>query len=528
MNEPDIEMEAALERLARRCPTPALPAETEALPWTVQSGAVTKAGPLGFLGALRAIPMGFGRTALDVARLAVVVAVSGALLLAVSQIRSSGSENSLIQPVPTVKPSGNAAPSGQEVVLLPTSGVVDDVMAQYVKGGIAKAQADGAAAVIIQLDTLGGSESAMNAIVQALHAQVPTIVWVGPSGAKAASAGSFITMAANLAFMAPGTNIGAASPVAAGGGDIASTYGQTEATKVMQDAMAEMRSLAQERHPEAVDWAVTMVEEAKSYSAEEALSAGGINGLADNLDQVLAAADGRTVTVNGASVVVHTAGANVVTINEDFIQTILHSLDDPDIAFILLVIGVLCVLVEFFHPTLLVGLLGALSLILSFYGMGSLPLNWLGLVLVVLGIAMLALEPAIPSHGLLTLGGVICFIVGAVAFYGSPGPYLPGVSVAWPIIVTMVAVAGAYGFFFVRTILAIRRRPVPVGAGIVGIDTPVGEIAEVRSDLAPMGTVYVGRESWTAREQHGASVPKGSRVKVVKQEGLVLIVEKVE
>jgi membrane-bound serine protease (ClpP class) len=185
-------------------------------------------------------------------------------------------------------------------------------------------------------------------------------------------------------------------------------------------------------------------------------------------------------------------------------------------------------MVEFFHPTLLVGLLGALSLALSFYGTGSLPLNVLGVILVILGIGMLALEPAIPSYGLLTLGGIVSFIVGAVAFYGSPGPYLPGVSVAWPIIATMAALAAAYGLFFVRTILQMRRQPVPVGAGMVGIDSPVGEVAEVRTELAPTGTVYVGRESWTAREKHGATVPKGSRVKVVKQDGLVLIVEKVE
>jgi membrane-bound serine protease (ClpP class) len=534
MNGSDAEMEAMLERLARRCPTPPLPAETSALAWTVQ--VESDRAPLArVLGALRNAAMGVGRVSLAVARVTAVVAISGAFLLIATTIRSSGSGSNMMQPAITPGPTGSPSPSGsatpssgRQVIVLPTSGVVDDVMADYVTGGIRRAEADGAAAVIVQLDTLGGSEEAMNRIVHALDAKVPTIVWVGPSGAKAASAGSFIAMAANFAYMAPGTNIGAASPVSSSGGDIASEYGQTEATKVLQDAMAEMRSLAQASHPAAEEWAVTMVEQARSYSAEEAFAAQGINGVAANLNQVLTAADGQTVTVNGSQVVVHTQGATIVTVNEDLIQSFLHALDDPNIAFILLVVGVLCVMVEFFQPTILIGLLGALSLALSFYGSGSLPLNVLGVILVVLGIAMLALEPAIPSHGLLTLGGVVCFIVGAVAFYGSPGPYLPGVSVAWPIIATMAALAGAYGFVIVRSVMEMRRAPIPVGSGMVGTDDLVGMVAEVRSELAPTGTVYVGRESWTAREKSGQSVAPGARVKVVKQEGLTLIVEKVD
>jgi membrane-bound serine protease (ClpP class) len=520
-------MDGLLQALARRCPTPALPPDTATLPWTVQSQP-PRGRLIGFLPAVPRGAMFAGRAFFAVARLAVVIALSGALLLIVTRSRGDGPATGMVQPPPTVEPTGNAASSDREVVVLPTSGVVDDIMADYVTGGIRRAEADGAAAVIIQLDTLGGSQDAMNRIVQALHAKVPTIVWVGPAGAKAASAGSFIAMAANLSYMAPGTNIGAASPVSAGGGDIASTYGQTEATKVMQDAMAQMRSLAQERHPQAVDWAVTMVERAQSYSAEEALAAQGINGLASNLDQVLAAAEGQTVTANGSQVVVHTAGATIVTVGEDPIQALLHALDDPNIAFILLVIGVLCVLVEFFHPTLLVGILGALSLVLSFYGAGSLPLNLLGVALVILGIVMLALEPAIPSHGLLTIGGLASFIVGAVAFYGSPGPYLPGVSVAWPIIITMTVLAGLYGLLFVSAALRMRHMHVPEGSGMVGTEKIVGAEGKVQAALDPIGTVHVAKESWSARESTGATVARGARVRVVGQEGLVLIVEKME
>jgi Membrane-bound serine protease (ClpP class) len=192
------------------------------------------------------------------------------------------------------------------------------------------------------------------------------------------------------------------------------------------------------------------------------------------------------------------------------------------------VIGVLCVLIEFFHPTLLMGLVGALSLALAFYGSGSLPLNILGVVLVMLGIFMLVFESTVPSHGLLTVGGLASFLVGAVAFYGSPGPYLPGVAVAWPIIITMTVAAALYGLVLVRTLLQMRHLAVPAGSGMVGTVKVVGETGEVQADLVPTGTVYVGGESWTARTSNGQSVARGSHVRVIRQEGLTLIVERVE
>ena len=478
---------------------------------------------------LSSVAVGAGslrRSAFAFARLAVTLALAGSFLAIVSQARTGGSAAAFVQAPPTPRPSGAiAAPAGPEVVIVPTSGVVDDVMADHVAGAVRRAESDGAAAVVVQLDTLGGSEEAMLRIVASLNSKIPTIVWVGPSGASAASAGTFIALSANLVYMAPSTNIGAASPVAAGGGDIAATYGQTEADKVMQFAMATMRSIAQDRHPLAVDWAVTTVLSAKSYTAQEALAAHGINGVANSLDDVLNQADGQTITTSAGSVVVHTKGATTVSIGEDVIQSFLHTLDDPNIAFILLVIGVLCVLIEFFHPTLLMGLVGALSLALSFYGSGNLPLNILGVVLVVLGIFMLALESSVPSHGLLTIGGLASFVIGAVAFYGSPGPYLPSVTVAWPIIVTMTAGAALYGLVLLRTLLKMRHQVVPAGSGMVGTVEIVGQIGEVQADLAPLGTAYVGNESWTARTLDGRFAARGTRVKVLRQEGLVLVVE---
>jgi membrane-bound serine protease (ClpP class) len=466
---------------------------------------------------------------LSFARVAVTLAVAGAFLVVLAQARTGGSGANFVQSPPTPQPTGTvAAPAGPEVVVVVTSGVVDDVMADFVAGAIRRAESVGAAAVILQLDTLGGAEDAMLRIDSALHSKIPTIVWVGPAGAKAASAGTFITLSANLAYMAPSTNIGAASPVAAGGADIAATYGQTEADKVMNDAIATIRSIAQERHPQAVDWAVSTVQNADSYTAQEAVAAHAVNGIAVSLDDVLNQADGQTVTTSAGSVVVHTKGATTVTIGEDPIQSFLHALDDPNIAFILLVIGILCVLVEFFHPTILVGLFGALSLVLAFYGAGSLPLNLLGVLLVVIGIVMLALEPVVPSHGALTVGGLATFVVGAVAFYGSPGPYLPGVSVAWPIILTMGLLGVLYSVFILSAIMRIRRMPLPEGTGMVGTVNLVGMEGNVQAPLDPTGTVHVGKESWSARETNNAALPRGTKIKVIGKEGLTLIVEKVD
>ena len=529
MNDPDFEMEARLRDLAARSGAPRMPSQVEDLPWSVQRDE-PRTETHRFLPALRSAAGGAGRGAFTLARLGATLAIAGSLLIVLGQVRAgnANSGNAIVLPQPTVRPSGNPAAGGPEVVVLPTSGVVDDVMASYIHGGIQRAQSDGAAAVIVQLDTLGGALNSMDSIVKSLNASIPTIVWVGPAGAKAASAGTFITMASNLAYMAPSTNIGAASPVAAGGGDIATQFGQTEADKVLKDAVAAIRGYAQDHHPLAVDWAASTVTNAQSYSAQDALAAHGINGIASSLEDVVTQADGQVVTINGAPVTVHTKGASLVTVNEDPIQLVLHTLDDPNIAFILLVLGVLCVLVEFFHPTLLVGLFGALSIALSFYGSGGLPLNVLGVVLVVLGIGMLAIEPVVPSHGLLTVGGVVCFIIGAVAFYGSPGPYLPSVSVAWPIILTSAGLASLYGLVFVRTVLQIRRRPIPVGSGMVGTVVLVGQVGEVRQDLTPVGSIYVAQESWTARLDGNGRAARGSHVRVIRQEGLTLVVEQVE
>ena len=527
LDDLDLEMDERLKRFALGSRTPSLPDATVDLPWTVQ---LERTRPVGLFG--RAGTAFRFRSALTSAgRLGATLAVAGAFLLLVSHARPAMSEPADIigaLPTPTTLPGSPAPTGGQEVVVVPTSGVVDDVMADHIAGAVNRAEMDGAAAVIIELNTLGGTQSAMQRITQTLDAKIPTIVWVGPSGASAASAGTFITMSANLAYMARSTSIGAASPVAANGQDIASAYGSTEAQKTMQYAIATISSLAERTHPEAVAWAVTTVQDARAYTSQQALDAHAINGIASTLDEVLAQADGQTVVTTAGQVVVHTKGASIVTVNEDAIQMVLHALDDPNIAFILLVIGVGCVVLELFHPTLLMGLIGAFALALSFYGSGSLPLNLLGVTLVVLGITMFVLEPNVPSHGLLAVGGLISFVVGSVAFYGSPGPYSPSVSVAWPIIATMTTAAALYGLVLIRTLVQMRHLAVPAGSGMIGTVSIVGQTGEVQRDIAPLGTVFVAGEAWSATTPDGTVITRGGRIKVLGQQGLTLIVQKIE
>jgi membrane-bound serine protease (ClpP class) len=412
------------------------------------------------------------------------------------------------------------------VVVLPTKGIVDQVMAGYLKEGIADAAADGAAAVVIKLDTPGGSLDSMREIFQAeLGAALPVIVWVAPSGARAASAGTFITLAAHIAAMASGTNIGAASPVGAQGEDITGTEGQ----KVMNDAVATMTAIAtQQGRP--VDWAVGTVTDAKSYTVDQALAAGAIDIKADTMEDLLAQADGRTVTVQGKPWVVQTADAPVTEVSMNPLQGFLHLLADPNIAFILFTLGFYGLLFELQNPNFVTGILGAFAIILAFIGFGSLPLNVAGLMLIGLAIILFVLELTVTSHGLLAIGGLIAFVLGASALYTDNGtPAAPSVEVAAPIIVTMTVLTALFLSVVIYAALRARRMP-PVNVGVHSAEVPtklVGEPGEVRRALLPSGTVYAAGEEWTARTADGRSLERGTAVRIRGQDGLVLIVDPV-
>ena len=280
------------------------------------------------------------------------------------------------------------AQGDRRVVVLPTTGVVDQVMAGYLREGITAAAAGGAAAVVIELDTPGGSLEATRDIVQAqLSAEIPVFVWVGPAGSRAASAGTFLTLAAHVAAMAPATNIGAATPISGDGSDIPDDLGE----KVLADTIATITAIAEERG-RPVDWAVSTVEEAASYTVDQALAAGAIDFKASSIEDLLVAADGRTVQVAGQPVVLDTSGARIERVDMNPLQGFLHLLSDPNIAFILFTLGFYGLFFELQNPNWVTGILGAFAIILAFIGFGSLPLNIAGVLLVGLALLLFLLE----------------------------------------------------------------------------------------------------------------------------------------
>jgi membrane-bound serine protease (ClpP class) len=414
--------------------------------------------------------------------------------------------------------SAQASP-GDIVRVLPTTGIVDNVMAGYLADGVARAKRDGAVAVVIELDTPGGSLDATKAIVSTLlDAPLPTIVWVAPAGGHAASAGTFITLAAHLAYMAPGTRIGAATPVGGQGEDIPGALGQ----KVLNDSIAFITSIAETRH-RPVDWAVATVKDAKSSSASEAVTVGAVDGIVTSLDALRAAATGRTVSVRGAPVLLSLDGAQFVEQSMNPLQAFIHLLSDPNIAFILFTIGFYGLFFEVQNPNFVTGTVGALAIILAFIGFGSLPLNVAGLLLVGLGLVLFALEATVTSHGLLGIGGLICFVLGASVLYTEPGPFEPDVGVAVPLLVVVTATTVL--FVVLIAIGAIKTRAMRGSAGTVGVALRPGFSGEVRSPLEPIGSIYAAGEEWSARAVDDRPLPRGTPVRVVRVEGLTLVVE---
>jgi membrane-bound serine protease (ClpP class) len=407
-----------------------------------------------------------------------------------------------------------------DVVVLTANGVVDNVMAGYIAEGVSGAAQAGAPAAVIRLNTPGGNLDATQRITSALlEASVPTIIWITPSGGRAASAGTFITMAANLAYMSPGTNIGAASPVGSNGEDITGTEG----VKVKNDAIANMTSIAETRG-RPVDWAVSTVSDAKSYSATEAVKAGAVDGIAATLDEVLRQANGQQVTVNGKSVTLDLAGVGTTEQGMNPLQGFLHLLSDPNIAFVLFTIGLYGLIFELQNPNFVTGILGALAILLSFIGFGSLPLNLAGLMLIALGVILFILEATVTSHGLLAIGGIVCFALGASALYTAPGdPTGPFVTVATPlIVVTTLTTAILMGFI---TLFAIRTRHLAPPKGAVGVPVPIGTEGVVQAPLEPLGTAYLAGESWSARTPDERPIPRDTPVRLIGFDGLTALVE---
>ena len=418
-----------------------------------------------------------------------------------------------------------AGDANRDVVVLPTTGIVDTVMAGYIADGVDRASRDGAAAVLIRLNTPGGSLEATNDIVGTLlDAPLPTIVWVAPAGGRAASAGTFITLAGHVALMAPATTIGAASPIGSDGEDIPGALGD----KVRNDAIAKIRSIADERGRNA-DWAESTVSEAVAAGAAEAVEIGAVDGLAATIEEVVAFADGRQVEVRGQPVTLQLAGLGTRDLEMNPFQAFLHLLSDPNIAALLFSVGSLGLLYELAAPNFVTGILGALMVILAFIGFGSLPLNVGGLLLIGLALLLFMLELTVLSHGLLAVGGIVCFVLGASALYTEPGtPTAPDVSVATPLILVMTLTLMAFMALAVVTVTRSRRRSLVTDGGFGAGGTfvvPAGTPGEVRMPLAPIGSVYAAGEEWTARTADDRLIERGTPVRVVREEGLTLIVE---
>jgi membrane-bound serine protease (ClpP class) len=411
-----------------------------------------------------------------------------------------------------------AAATRGSILVLPTTGVVDPIMAEYLQGSLNGAADGGAKAVVIELNTPGGSLDSTQKIVSAmLGARLPVIVWVAPAGGYAASAGTFITLSANLAFMAPGTRIGAASPIDSSGQDIPGTLGE----KVKNDAIAWITSIAQVRH-RPIDWAVSTVDKASSYPATDAVAAGAVDGMAATIDDVVRQANGRTIQVGGQDVVLDLTAAPIQEAPINPFQGLLHLLADPNIALILFTVGFYGLLFELQNPNFVTGILGAIAIVLAFVGFGSLPLNLAGLLLIGIGLLLFALEPTVTSHGLLTVGGVVCFVLGASALYTQTGPFEPDVRVALPLLVVMTVTTSLFGILITLTAIRTRRMPGPLWSA-PGV--PSGTAGEVRRPLEPLGSVYVAGEEWSARSADDRPLPRGTPIRVVKTDGLTVIVE---
>jgi membrane-bound serine protease (ClpP class) len=406
------------------------------------------------------------------------------------------------------------AAGAQTVTTLELDGVISPITVRLVSAAIERTRADGAAALVILLDTPGGLERSMRSIVrEMLNAPVPVVVFVSPTGARAASAGAFITIAAHVAAMAPATNIGAAHPVAAGGG----TIDKESMRKIENDAAAFIRSVARERGRNA-DWAEKAVRTSVSATEREALKLGIIDLIADNLPQLLEKLDGREVKIASGAVTLRTRGAVVRPVEIGWRDKFLAVITDPNVAYVLLMLGMLGLFFELANPgVILPGIIGGICLILAFFAFQTLPINWAGLLLILFGIVLLIAEIKVVSHGVLSIGGIIAILLGSVMLVNTTE--LP-IRVSWTVIIPVVAVtAGIFVFAISAGVRAQMSRPTTGAAGLLS------EVGEVKTAIDPEGEVLVRGELWTA-VANGPGIGVGERVRVVGVEGLKLRVER--
>lgn len=388
--------------------------------------------------------------------------------------------------------------ASERVILIRIDGAIGPATAEYVINSIATAEEDKVSALVIELNTPGGLLESTRRIVQGiLSSSVPVVVYVYPAGSRAGSAGVFITLAANVAAMAPGTNIGAAHPV---GGGIGVDTSSVMSEKVTNDAAAFVRAIAQKRHRN-VKWAEEAVRKSISNSEEEALRDGVIDLVSPNLDSLLREIDGRTVETENGSVVLKTARAKVEFVQMNWREKFLGVISDPNITYVLMMVGIFGIMFELFNPgAIFPGVVGAISLILAFYAFQTLPVNYAGLALIFLAIILFIAEVKIVSHGLLAIGGIISMFLGSLMLISSPFEL---VSISLSLIITTVVVAAIFFLWIVGLGLkAQRQKPA------TGLDGMLGEEGSVIEEIKPgsIGQVLVHGEIWKATSDTFLSV----------------------
>ncbi|MFC2122556.1 nodulation protein NfeD [Bacteroidota bacterium] len=406
------------------------------------------------------------------------------------------------------------------VYVLKVEGTINPILVDYIERGIERAEEANATACIIQLDTPGGLDTAMRDIIKEMvNARIPVVVYVSPSGARAASAGVFITMAAHVAVMAPNTSIGAAHPVSIGA-EGEQQVSETMEEKVVNDAAAYIRSIA-ESHGRNMEWAEKAVRESVSASEKEALELNVIDMVAPTLEILISELDGREVTLlDGREVTLDTRGAAIVNAEMSIMEDFLYTIADPNIAYILLSLAMLGIFVEITNPGLIFpGVVGAICLLMAFYALGMLPVNYAGVLLIILAFGLFIAEVFTTSFGLFTAGGVTALVIGSIILFKGGSPLLR--VNPWLIATMATSISGLFALIINRVIHAHRRQ------AATGWEELIGKRAIVKVALKPEGTVFLKGERWTAISG-GDTIKPGEEVIVTGVDGLELHVARKE
>lgn len=403
--------------------------------------------------------------------------------------------------------------------VITVDGVITSPTAKYIAKSIEAASQDHAEGLIILLDTPGGMDTAMRDIAKSiLNAPLPVIVFVYPSGARAASAGVIITEAAHVAAMAPGTNIGAAHPVSIGLGGTTGDKDKTMSEKLENDAAAYARSIAKTRG-RSEEWVEKAVRKSESITAEEALKLNVIDFVAPNIEKLIAAIDQKEVTLASGKKKINTKDAVINNQKMGTRQGILAAISDPNISYILLLVGLAGLYFELSTPgAILPGVIGGISLLLAFFGLSTLPVNYTGILLIIFAVILFIAEIKVMSHGMLTVGGVVSLIFGSLLLFDTTEPAL---RLSLQVLIPAVFVAS--GFFVVVVWLAVKAQ---MRKHFSGAEAMIGSEADAVEDIDHEGKVLIMGEYWKAKSEK--PVPKGSKVKVIRVDGLKLLVEEIK